>query len=200
MIRAENISKSYGTKIIFHGLSFSVAKGELLTIAGPSGCGKTTVLNIISGLLRPDSGSIINGSKRTGYAFQKDILIPWKSALENVLYVMKNTHPHRVAMEKAVYILKKLGLEDDLNKKPSMMSGGIKKRVNIARAICVDPDILLLDEPFAFLDQKNIEEIISIVSDLVEAGKCSVILVNHDNKYADALPGKVIEITPADNK
>ena len=103
-------------------------------------------------------------------------------------------------MEKAVNILKKLGLEDDMHKKPSMMSGGIKKRVNIARAICVEPEILLLDEPFAFLDQKNIIEIISIASDLVEADKCSVILVNHDNKYADDLPGKVIEITPADNK
>ena len=197
MIKAEKISKSFGSKSIISDISFTVNNGEFLTITGASGCGKSTILNILSGLISPDSGSVIRTGKKTGYAFQKDILIPWKSALENILYIMKGHIPLNQAYDTAASLLEQIGLADDMHKKPYMMSGGMKKRVNIARAISIKPDILLLDEPFAFLDEKNIEEIKKIILQIQVNDDCAVILVNHDNKYADNLPGKTIEITSA---
>ena len=195
MIRADNISKSFGTKRVIRDISFTVEGGEVLTLAGPSGCGKSTILNIVSGLIPPDSGSAVCSSEKIGYAFQKDILIPWKSALENVLYVMKNHLSPKAAYDSAVSILEQMGLADDMYKKPAMMSGGMKKRVNIARAISVKPDILLLDEPFVYLDDKNIELVKEIIRESVTACNSAVIIVTHDMKHAGDFPGNLIDIS-----
>ncbi len=194
MIRVEHISKSFGFRKIIHDVSFVVDRGEVLTITGTSGSGKSTILNIVSGLVSPDGGSIIRNSDRIGYVFQKDILIPWKSALENVLYVMKYHSSRKAAYDTAVSLLEKMGLADDMHKKPPALSGGMKKRVNIARAISLKPDILLLDEPFAYLDEKNIEDIKIIIKERVAVDSSAVILVTHDKKYATDFSGKSIEL------
>jgi len=195
MISLDGVSKSFRSKEIIRDISFTVNDGGILTLTGPSGCGKSTILNIVSGLITPDSGTVMRSSDRIGYAFQKDILIPWKSALENVLYVMKGHLPPDEALDTAVSLLNKLGLAEDIHKKPAIMSGGMKKRVNIARAISLKPDILLLDEPFVFLDHKNIEEIKIIIKERAAADNCAVILVTHDKKYTDSFSGNSFEIS-----
>lgn len=195
MITLKNIGKSFGPYEILRDVTFSVNKGELLTLSGASGAGKTTILNIISGIVNADCGIVRCSSDRIGYAFQKDILIPWMSAIDNIVYVLKKDLSEKKAYEAAVCWLKKVGLESHMDKTPPLMSGGMKKRLNIARAMSIEPDILLLDEPFVFLNYKHIAEIKKLIHERVSSGRSAVIIVTHDTKHSDDLDGRLVEIT-----
>jgi len=195
MITLKTAGKSFGPQEILRDVTFSVNKGELLALTGASGTGKTTILNIISGIINVDSGIVRRSSDRIGYAFQKDILIPWMSAIDNIVYVLKNDMPEKKAYETAVSWIKNVGMESHMDKTPQSMSGGMKKRLNIARAMSIEPDILLLDEPFIFLNYKYIVEIKKMIFDRVSSGKSAVIIVTHDTKHTDDLGGRLLEIT-----
>ena len=144
MVRVSNLSFSFkdGERVI-NGLSFTADNGERLLIKAPSGEGKTTLLKLLAGLLTPESGKIETQGK-IGMVFQSDALFPWQTALENVKNVCDE--------EKARYWLEKFGLGGSLDKKPTQLSGGMCRRVAVARAVGFEPDILLLDEPFKGLD------------------------------------------------
>ncbi len=195
MITLNNVKKSFGQHEVLRDVTFSVNKGELLTITGDSGSGKTTILNIVSGTVKPDSGTVRRSSDRIGYAFQKDILIPWMSAIDNIVYILKQTLPGKEAYETAIRWLEKMDLDSHMHKTPSSMSGGMKKRLNIARALSIEPEILLLDEPFVFLDQEHIANIKELINDMVSSGKSAVILVSHDVKHSDDIGGHIVGIS-----
>lgn len=171
-MRIESLSKSYGEKRVLDNFSLSVSDG-IYAICGPSGCGKTTLLRIICGLEKADSGSVTD-TNRISVSFQEARLLPWIRVSENVS-VCERTGGL------GVKILNELGLGDALSKSPSELSGGMKRRVSIARALCKDFDTLLLDEPFSELDEKTAEEVFNVIEKYTK-GK-TVLIITHDTKF-----------------
>lgn len=184
MVRVNKLSFSFdGGEKLITGLSFTVERGERLLIKAPSGEGKTTLLRLIAGLLSPEDGSIETDGK-IGMVFQSDALFPWQTALENV----KNVCDEQTAQ----YWLKKFGLEDSLLKKPHELSGGMCRRVALARAVGYEPDILLLDEPFKGLDSKRKEEIMAVIKKHFSSR--IIIFTTHDAVEEEQFATRVIEI------
>ena len=183
-IEFKNVTKFFDTKksqdIIYalDDLSFSVKNAEIFCMVGPSGCGKSTIINLIASFIFPDKGEVLMddklihspSSKRT-VVFQEHAIFPWKTVRENIEFGLKCKHlsQHRID-EEVNYLLKKVKLESFANRYPDELSGGMKQRVAIARAFAVKPEIILMDEPFASLDQQNRdilqEELLNIQTEL----------------------------------
>ncbi len=154
---------------VLSGVDFSVRRGEFVSLVGPSGCGKTTILRLIAHLCAPTQGSLtISQASRTAYVFQEPTLLPWRNVRDNIRLPLELLRTTRSQQESAVEdSLQRIGLRDsDGGKYPRMLSGGMKMRVSLARALVTRPEILLLDEPFAALDdmlrQQLNEELLSI--------------------------------------
>lgn len=188
MFKIKNMSFRFDKEYIIKDFSLSLKDFEFVSILGGSGCGKTTLLKIIAGLLKPEQGIIENEFKRIGYIFQDDRLIPWKTVLGNLKLVKNDEKSIRT-------ILKEVDLLEHINKYPAELSGGMIKRVSIARAILYDFDMLLLDEPFGSLDILTREKIISTVSKLWRKKKKPFIMVTHDPFEAAALSTKVLIVS-----
>ena len=190
MITAENLSKRYGEKQVLSNLSFEIADRHKVVIAGESGKGKTTLLRLICGIERPDSG-ILRGydKKNISYVFQEHRLLPWENALENVI-----APSGKEKTGEARSLLAELELENDLEKYPAELSGGMRQRVSIARALLYGRDILLLDEPFSALDQRIKTLTASVINKYSE--NKTVLLISHGKDDADMLFGQytVIQI------
>lgn len=201
MIRAENITKSFGSLQVLKGIDVSFNKGEIVSIVGPSGAGKTTLLQILGTLSRPDTGVIsMNGKIITGmseedladfrnhsigFVFQFHHLLPEFTAIENVCipaYIARRSK--RDAMSRARELLDFLSLSDRLDHKPSELSGGEKQRVAVARALMNQPDVIMADEPSGNLDSKNQEELHSLFFDLRDRFGQTFIIVTHDTHLA----------------
>lgn len=186
MTELKNIDFSYGEKQIINDFSLKVTANECVCLCGESGCGKTTVLKIIAGLLKPQSGSITN-LKNVSYVFQEDRLIPHLSVLQNVtLFLPKDKKA--VAKE----LIGEAGLIEFINKKPDELSGGMKRRLSIVRAVAFGGDVLLLDEPFNGLDTDNKVLMANIINrEFTEKGK-PVIMVSHVDEDIEILNAKKI--------
>jgi NitT/TauT family transport system ATP-binding protein len=180
--------------------SIDVARGEFVSLLGPSGCGKSTLLMMIAGLERPTGGSILLGGteireprREIGIIFQDATLLPWKSALDNVLFPVRilklPIEPYR---RRARDLLAMVGLSDFENKKPSQLSGGMRQRVAICRALIHDPDILLMDEPFSALDAITRDQMNVALSEILETYKKTVIFVTHSIREAAFLSDRVV--------
>ena len=174
MIRLERICKSRGSNALIRNCSLAVDAGEAVCLCGPSGIGKTTLLEIVAGLTRPDSGRVTLASARIGCAFQDDVLVPWLTALDNLLLVLPpgTDDPRTTAGE----WLDRFGLPPDMH--PTRMSGGMRRRLALARAFAVNPRILLLDEPFAFLDAAWQSRVAEFTEQHRTSGN-AVLLVSH---------------------
>lgn len=176
MLKLEHLTVRYGKQVIFEDLNHSFRDGAVTAIVGTSGVGKTTLLRVLSELERPQKGKLRSSYSRVAYVFQEPRLFPWMNALENVKAVC---HDEKRARE----LLGRLISPDDFEKFPGELSGGMKQRVSIARALAYAPDLLLLDEPFRALDAETRQSALSLVfSEL--AGK-TVVMVTHDREDLD---------------
>jgi NitT/TauT family transport system ATP-binding protein len=186
MLELKNVCFSYGEQEILRDISLRLDCGERMAITGPSGCGKTTLLRIADSLLTASCGSVSNDFKRTAIMFQEPRLLPWLTAEENVSLVLNDADAHNSAIE----WLTRFGLQDDLNKKPHELSGGMQQRVALARTMAYNGDLLLLDEPFKALDEETKNSAIRTLSEYTNA---AIILITHDRSDADALGCKIAE-------
>jgi len=206
VIEVEAVSKSYvseGKEIkVLENISFSVGR-EFVSIIGPSGCGKSTLLRIIAGVEKPNSGKVVfhlNRKPVIGFVFQFPTLLPWLRVVDNVaLPLIANGVKKSRAIEKARTALKIVGLSGFEDFYPSELSGGMKQRVNIARALAVEPDILLMDEPFSNLDPLTAESLRSEVLDIWLSSILpikSIIMVTHNVEEAVLMSDKIIILSP----
>ncbi|MBE6790724.1 MAG: ABC transporter ATP-binding protein [Clostridia bacterium] len=186
MIEIKNISKSFDGKQILDNVSFSVKKGECVAIMGRSGVGKTTLLRIIAGLEVPDGGEIIfSENARKTFVFQENRLLENKSVTENILAVA----PDR---KRAEYFLERCGLSDSKDKKAGTLSGGMKRRLSIARALSFGGDVYFLDEPLRELDEDTLNDIACLIKEEI-TGK-TAILITHDEDSAKMLSDRIVYI------
>lgn len=196
MVKVVNLTKDFYTKEgemqVLSNISFTLFQGEILSLLGPSGSGKSTILNILTKLLEPTSGSVtINGT--VGYMFQKDHLLEWLSIMDNITLGLEIMHKKndKKSMERIERLLKTYGLWDFRNMYPKELSGGMRQRVALIRTLSVDPDILLLDEPFSALDYQTRLMVNDDVYKIIKNENKSVILVTHDISEAIAMGDKV---------
>ena len=196
MVKVVNLTKDFYTKEgemqVLSNITFTLFQGEILSLLGPSGSGKSTILNILTKLLEPTSGSVtINGT--VGYIFQKDHLLEWRSIMDNITLGLEIMHKKndKKSMERIERLLKTYGLWDFRNMYPKELSGGMRQRVALIRTLSVDPDILLLDEPFSALDYQTRLMVNDDVYKIIKNENKSVILVTHDISEAIAMGDKV---------
>lgn len=208
ILELKNITHSYhnteGETPALDSLSFSVKKGEFISIVGPSGCGKTTLLSIISGLIKAEEGTILlcgkplkNSRTNIGYMLQKDQLLEWRSIYHNVILGLEVQHMLSAkTKEKAHALLAQYGLEDFAKAKPSELSGGMRQRAALIRTLILDPDLLLLDEPFSALDYQTRLTVGDDIGQILKKEHKTAILVTHDLSEAVSLGDRVIILTP----
>ena len=168
-------------KPVLGDISFSVHPGEAISLSGPSGCGKTTLLNVIAGLVEPSSGRVERRFERLGFAFQDDVLLPWKTARDNIALAMRASGvagPR--AREMAERLLEELGVGEAATMLPAALSGGMRQRVNVARALSVKPQLLLLDEAFSALDRDAADRVKAIILREQKASGFAMVEVAHD--------------------
>ncbi|HPJ01785.1 MAG TPA: ATP-binding cassette domain-containing protein [Candidatus Limiplasma sp.] len=202
ILAAEHLYQSFDGQPVLKDLSFTVESGETLVIAGRSGCGKTTLLRILAGFLPPDQGRItLDGepSPRPDQdklmVFQSfDQLFPWFTLRGNIQYALKKARPalkKHETRELAIGCLHEMGLQDAQEKYPYQLSGGMKQRGALARAMALSPKVLLLDEPFSSLDVHSRENAHQSLQTLKEATGAAVVLVTHDLQDAAALATRI---------
>lgn len=219
MIREERISAA-GAALSFRGVSctfvsaddpaqrhtavrdvdLDISAGEFVAVVGPTGCGKSTLLNLAAGLLQPSTGQVQSFgqpvsdiNRRAGYMFQADALMPWRSALDNVSAGPQFAGmPEAQAREQAEHWLKRVGLGGFGNRFPHQLSGGMRKRVALAQTLVLDPDIILMDEPFSALDIQTRQLMENEVLDLWSAKRKAVLFITHDLDEAIAMADRVV--------
>lgn len=190
-----------GAQTVFQGLKLAVSPGEFVVLLGPSGCGKSTLLNLLSGFMAPDRGAVrVNAHEvypempELGYVFQAPQLFPWLNVLDNVRFGLKMVAalPAGEQVAKAMHYLRLVGLDDAAHKWPHQLSGGMRQRVSLARALAPEPSLLLADEPFAALDAMSRrymnEELLRLWSELGQ----TVVFVTHDIDEAVFLADRVV--------
>lgn len=192
VLEVKNISFTYkGEGILIDNISFSLEKNEFLSIVGSSGCGKSTIIKLIAGIEKSNTGSI-NGLS-TGYMPQKDLLLPWRTVLENILLPVElNKKSLAEGKEKAEEYLKKLNLYEYKDKLPHELSGGMRQRVSFLRTLLTEADILLLDEPFSALDAITKEYLQKWLLDTLKEFNKSIVFITHDINEALYLSDRIL--------
>ncbi|MDR5588370.1 MULTISPECIES: ABC transporter ATP-binding protein [Clostridium] len=192
-IEIKNLSKAYNNEIVFERFNLTLENSKVNCIVGKSGCGKSTLLNMLAGILKFDDGEISGISKNeVSYIFQEDRLVEWLTVEENLIFALKKYYDKLELKEKIKYILSSLRLEDVKNKYPEELSGGMKQRVNIARAFGKPSKIILMDEPFKSLDYTLKYKIIDEFKNIMLNESRIVVLVTHDVDEAIYFNGNII--------
>ncbi|MBF2027623.1 MAG: ATP-binding cassette domain-containing protein [Oscillatoriales cyanobacterium C42_A2020_001] len=208
-LEVDNVSKVYSTLrgdyTVLDGVNLSVQEGEFVCVIGHSGCGKSTLLNMVAGFNQPTSGQVrLKGNKisRPGpdrmVVFQNYSLLPWKTAYENIYLAVNAVYPEKSKKEKIEIVrehLAMVGLEEAAHKKPGQLSGGMKQRVSIARALSIYPEILILDEPFGALDAITREELQDELVKIWEEHRITVMMITHDIDEALFLADRIVMMT-----
>src|SRR5712691_8411405 len=180
-----------------------VEEGEFLSVVGPTGCGKTTLLNIAAGLLQPSTGTVtvfgklLNGvNSHSGYMFQSEALMPWRNTIENVMAGLEFRGVARVeALDQGNEWLKRVGLSGFEKRYPHQLSGGMRKRVALAQMLILNPQILLMDEPFSALDVQTRQLMENELLELWSADRKSVVFITHDLEEAISLSDRVVVLS-----
>ena len=191
MLKVDKLSFSYGKKEVLKDLSFQLKKGEILAVMGPSGCGKSTLLHLLAGLRRGYHGTITSSAQKIAYAFQEPRLFPWLTVAENLRAVVTD---RKVTDEEIYGILREIGLEDTQRLYPSELSGGMRSRVSLARAMLYGGDLYLFDEPFAALDEKTRRELTVWLKQKIRETGASAIFVTHQKGDAEAMADRILEL------
>lgn len=202
-LEIKNLSKQFDTKEAVKDVSFVVNEGEFLSILGPSGCGKTTLLRMLIGLVKPSSGTILKdgeditnmvpADRKMGFVFQNYALFENMTVLQNVEYALKiKKETKDTAREVALDLIKKMGLNEHQDKKPSTLSGGQQQRVAIARTLALKPDIILFDEPMSALDVATRLSLRKELKDIQREYNTTMIYITHDQEEAFALSDKIL--------
>lgn len=193
---------------VIAGVSATFVPGEFVSIVGPSGCGKSTLLKMLAGLLAPTSGTILRGfdeeAGRIGFVFQHPTLLPWRTAVENLQLPMelgsKSTR-RRLSEGECLELLRQVGLKEaDSSKRPGELSGGMQMRLSLARALATHPTVLLLDEPFAAVDDLLRLKLQDDVRRIHEARRLTTVLVTHNLHEAVYLSDRVLVMSPAPSR
>lgn len=203
MLTLNHVTKSFsnnnGQLKVLASVSFGLNQSEIIAILGPSGCGKTTLLKIIAGLIKPDSGEIIYGEKQARQDFKISIiwqdhrLFPWLKVGQNLGFGLNNTNVDEVVVqEKIEECLGLIGLKDFVDYYPNQLSGGMQAKVAIGRALMARPDILLMDEPFASVDYQTKILLFKAVKKIQKTKQLPIIYVTHDTRDAIAFADQVI--------
>lgn len=187
MLELKEISHCYEANWVLQRKDLTLKPGQRVAIMGPSGCGKTTLLRIALGLVTPTAGTVRNTFSRLGVVFQEPRLLPWRTALENVNLVLGDG---RDTMERAAANLSLVGLAEAKDKLPRELSGGMQQRVAIARALAVEPDCLILDEPFKAMDEALRWQVLELVNQTGAA----ILLVTHEEREAAALGCEILRL------
>ncbi len=207
MIKIKNLYKSYGDLLVLKGVSTQIAKGEVISIIGPSGSGKSTLLRCINKLEDFEQGHIyiedidisdpivdINEiRKNVGMVFQHFNLFPHKTVLENLALaprLVKNIPNYKI-LEKSKILLERVGLSDKINEYPNKLSGGQKQRIAIARALAMEPHIMLFDEPTSALDPEMVKEVLDVMRDLAQEGM-TMLVVTHEMGFAANISSRTL--------
>ncbi len=184
-------------------VTLAIADGEFVSVVGPTGCGKSTLLNVAAGLLEPSKGQVeIFGStlvginRRAGYVFQTESLMPWRTAFDNVMAGLSfHNVPHVEARERAADWLRRVGLGAFGDRYPHQMSGGMRKRASLAQTLVLDPDIILMDEPFSALDIQTRQLMENELLELWQSRRKAVLFITHDLDEAIAMSDRVVVLS-----
>jgi NitT/TauT family transport system ATP-binding protein len=200
-IRFEGVSKQFGGYTAIQNVDLDVSAGAFVSVVGPSGCGKSTLLNLAAGLTEPSAGLVsifgdpLNGlNRRAGYMFQQDALLPWKTVSANVALGLRFRNAPDAESQARDWIAR-VGLQNFADAYPSQLSGGMRKRVAMAQSWIVNPDILLMDEPFSALDVHTRLRMESELLTLWTASPKTVLFVTHDLEEALALADEVVVLS-----
>ncbi|MDE6714047.1 MAG: amino acid ABC transporter ATP-binding protein [Lachnospiraceae bacterium] len=207
LLKINHLHKTYGDQVILKDFNLEVNKGEVVVIIGPSGCGKSTLLRCINALediqggevlldnepVRKENKNISKMRQKIGMVFQSYDLFPHKTILENILLapIKVQKRNRSEAEQEALELLKKVGLADRRDDYPRQLSGGQKQRVAIVRALCMHPEILLLDEITAALDPEMVREVLEVVLSLARAGS-TMLIVTHEMAFAKAIADRIL--------
>jgi len=205
----EDVSKIYptptGTYTVLEGVNLTVEEGQFICVIGHSGCGKTTLLNMVAGFSKPTIGSVrLHGKQITQpgpdrmVVFQGYALLPWLTAFENIYLGVDSVYPEKSRAEKTLIVkdhLAMVGLTEAADKKPPQLSGGMKQRVSIARALAIRPEVLILDEPFGALDAITKEELQEELLKIWNEHRCTVLMITHDIDEALFLADRLVMMT-----
>lgn len=189
MLVLESVTVRLGGQVRVHKLNLRVQPGEILALRGESGSGKTTVLRVAAGLIHVETGRVTRSARQVGMAFQDPRLLPWRSVLDNVLFGL-GARPGPAAVATAAGLLDRLGLGTVHRARPATLSGGMRQRVGLARALLVNPDLLITDEPFAHLDPRWTGEVAQTLRERADAGT-AVLLAAHEADVVDRLTDRV---------
>lgn len=192
-----------GETAALDNISFSVNPGEFIAIVGPSGCGKSTLLSMMAGLIRPEHGTILfegaplsSARTRIGYMLQKDHLFEWRTVLENILLGLEiQNRMDEDSQRKARNLLKTYGLEAFAQSKPSQLSGGMRQRAALIRTLVLEPDLLLLDEPFSALDYQTRLSVSDDIWKIIKNEEKTAVLVTHDLSEAVSMADRILVLS-----
>jgi NitT/TauT family transport system ATP-binding protein len=197
VIKFLKVSKSFNGLKVVSNLSFNIKRNEIVNILGPSGIGKTTILRLIADILKPDSGRVEIMSTKIGCIFQEPRLLPWRTVIENIsLGLRAKGIGKREAKDRAKMWIKKLDLSGFEDYFPAQLSGGMMQRVSIGRALAIEPEILLMDEPFSNLDMKLKESLLTMMENILRESQITVVHVTHDILEAVRFADRVFILLP----
>jgi NitT/TauT family transport system ATP-binding protein len=206
-VELKHVTQHFVTKddvvVALSDFSFSLREGEFVSLVGPSGCGKSTSLGLIAGVIRPSAGEVLvdnvlvtGPNRHVGYMLQKDLLMPWRTILENVMYGLEiRKVPRAQAVERALEALERYGLGGFATKYPRELSGGMRQRAALIRTLLLEPEIVLLDEPFSALDFQTRLVIEEDVRKILKREGKTVLLITHDIGEAVAMSDRVLVMT-----